>query len=107
MPSRARITYRALSILAAAATVVAAIYTVAGYYAPRGTRGVHVAQDVSNVGPSVPRGQTDGPPASEARPASSNPGVTIGPGAHIDQTSHKDNSPNVISGGSVNITIGK
>jgi hypothetical protein len=96
--------YRALSVLTAAATVVATVYTVAGYYAPK--EAVRLAEVAPNAGSSAPSGQTGGPPASEARPASPNSGVIIGPGGHITQTSQAPYSSNVIGSGN-NITIGK
>jgi hypothetical protein len=88
---------KALKIMAMLATVIGAVYAVISFYRPQ-----KIAQNeqiITSVSSSVNEGH-DGPPG-EKKSATSN--LNISSGAQIKQTSNGANSPNIISGGDVNI----
>jgi len=80
-----RVAMRILTVLAMAASIVGAGYTVASFY----------ASPPPNAQPAAanPAGSA-GAPSAEPAP---------GAGGYIDQRSSGDNSPNVIGGGNVTI----
>jgi hypothetical protein len=74
---------RAMAILVAAATVVAGVYAVVGYHFPPDQK-----SDASG---------------NQAKPALTNAGPNLP--TNVQQTTKGNNSPNIISGGNVNINI--
>lgn len=99
---------RALSILAMVAAVVAAAYEVANFYSQpkqsQNSRTIAQGEDGATNKRGLPaQRKADDASQDDARSVTPSPSLIIGPGTRIEQSSSGANSPNVISGGSVNI----
>lgn len=81
---------RALKMLGVVVSVAAGIIAIIAYFFP-------------------PTHKADGASLDATKPVVSGPRVNIGPGAQITQSSQGsgNNNPNVISGGNVNINVGR
>jgi hypothetical protein len=80
----------ALKILGMAVPVAAGIIAIIAYFFPP-------TQNAGNAS------------LDAIKPVASGPGVSIGPGAQITQSSQGSgsNKPNIVSGGNVNVNIGR
>jgi hypothetical protein len=92
---------RVLKVLALVATVVSCAYAIIQFHSPRNGRAI-LAQNQEGTKQAILPERNHVRP-NEATPVEGNPGFVLGPGARIDQNSSRDNSPNIVSGGSVSI----
>jgi hypothetical protein len=91
---------RILSIVAMVATVVGTIYAIASFYQPQQLVAQGANPQINNPG-SPPQPNTR--PPNENTSTAPNSNLNINSGVRIEQNSTGNNSPNIISGGNVNI----
>jgi hypothetical protein len=102
MPGRIRMFIRILSIAAMAATVVGTIYAIASFYHPQQLVAQGANSQINNPG-SPPQPNTNTRLPNEYTSPTPNSNLNIGSGVRIEQNSTGNGSPNIISGGNVNI----
>jgi hypothetical protein len=93
---------RILSIAAMVATVVGAIYAIASFYHPQQLVAQTANPQINNPG-SPPQLNTNTRPPNEYTSPTPNSNLNINSGVRIEQNSTGNGSPNIISGGNVNV----